>query len=406
MTRALRIGFLHPDLGLGGAERLVVDAALQLQALGHHVTLFTAHHDRTRCFEETRDGALNVRVHGDFFPTQIGGRLLAPWAITRMAYVSCVAALRHGPFDVFFCDVVAHTLPILRRLSAARLVFYCHFPDLLLTPSRRGWRRWYRAPIDRLEAHALEKADRILVNSQFTANIFRKTFPRCSLTPEVVYPGVDCAAYSEAAMEPNRSEEILLLSVNRYERKKNVALALKALALLRLQLAPDLFAKVRLVIAGGYDDRLPDNRVTFNELQARTRELGLTGQVVFLQSISMQERLALLAQCRAVVYTPENEHFGYGPLEAMAAARPVVAVNSGGPRETIRHGETGLLCEPTPESFAAALCPLVADPVTAQRMGRAGREHVARHFSLADFGRRLNQILVDLMTDSPVLGGH
>lgn len=64
----LRIGFIHPDLGIGrllchvieltsgGAERLVVDAAVSLQRLGHEVVMFTSRHDPARCFEETRNG--------------------------------------------------------------------------------------------------------------------------------------------------------------------------------------------------------------------------------------------------------------------------------------------------------------------------------------------------------------
>jgi alpha-1,3/alpha-1,6-mannosyltransferase len=401
MNRSLRIGWLHPDLGIGGAERLVVDAALQLQAAGHQVMLFTTYHDRTRCFEETRDGTLAVRVYGDFFPRQMGGRLLAFWAIVRMAYLTWAVALKQGPFDVIFCDLVAHTIPLLHRLSTARVVFYCHFPDQLLTPTRRGWYRWYRAPIDRLEERAIGMADRVLVNSRFTADVFRKTFPRLSLTPEVLYPGVDCTAYEAVVTEPSRDDDILLLSINRYERKKNIALALEALALARTQLDPHLFAKVQLVIAGGYDERLHDNRDTFRALQARACELGLTGHVVFLRSVSTQERLALLAQCRTVVYTPENEHFGYVPLEAMAAGRPVVAVNSGGPQETIGHGETGLLCEPTPAAFAAALSRLIINRDEARRMGQAGRAHIVRHFSHAIFGSRLNQIVNDLLASSP-----
>ena len=37
--------FLHPDLGIGGAERLVVDAAVALKRRGHTVTMVTSHHD-------------------------------------------------------------------------------------------------------------------------------------------------------------------------------------------------------------------------------------------------------------------------------------------------------------------------------------------------------------------------
>jgi alpha-1,3/alpha-1,6-mannosyltransferase len=317
-----------------------------------------------------------------------------------MTYLACVTVLRHKPLDIIVCDLVAHVLPLLRTLSSARLVFYCHFPDLLLTPPRRGWYQRYRILLDRLESTAVEKADRLLVNSCFTAEVFRKTFPRCSLTPEVVYPGVDCARYVETAMLPNSAREISFLSINRYERKKNVALALEALAALRTQLEPSLFAKVRLMIAGGYDERFLDNRDTLSFLQSRAQDLGLIQQVRFFQSLRTQELLVLLAQCRAVVYTPENEHFGYGPVEAMAAGRPVIAVDSGGPRETIRHGETGFLCQPTPESFAEAFRRLVVEPVEAERMGQAGRARVVRSFSLTAFGERLNQIINDVATSA------
>jgi hypothetical protein len=40
----------------GGAERLIVDAAVELAQRGHTVNVFTAHHDPRRCFEETLDG--------------------------------------------------------------------------------------------------------------------------------------------------------------------------------------------------------------------------------------------------------------------------------------------------------------------------------------------------------------
>lgn len=48
--------FVHPDLGIGGAERLVIDAAVGLQSLGHKVTILTSHCDPSHCFEEARDG--------------------------------------------------------------------------------------------------------------------------------------------------------------------------------------------------------------------------------------------------------------------------------------------------------------------------------------------------------------
>lgn len=54
--RGKTIVFFHPDLGIGGAERLVVDAAVGLQKRGHRVVIFTSHCDPAHCFDEARDG--------------------------------------------------------------------------------------------------------------------------------------------------------------------------------------------------------------------------------------------------------------------------------------------------------------------------------------------------------------
>lgn len=50
--------FFHPDLGIGGAERLIIDAAVGLQDLGHKVVIYTGHCDPIHCFDEARDGEL------------------------------------------------------------------------------------------------------------------------------------------------------------------------------------------------------------------------------------------------------------------------------------------------------------------------------------------------------------
>jgi alpha-1,3/alpha-1,6-mannosyltransferase len=115
--------------------------------------------------------------------------------------------------------------------------------------------------------------------------------------------------------------------------------------------------------------------------------------VRFLASFSDAQRRALLASCAAVVYTPQHEHFGIVPLEAMAVARPVVAVNSGGPTESVVHGESGLLCDPTPSAFASAYKQLLCDGgvVDSQRMGAVAGAHVQARFSREAFGARLLQ---------------
>lgn len=63
---------LTPDKG--GAEQLVVDAATGIQKKGHKVTIFTYYHDKNRCFEPTRDGTLDVHVHGNWLPLHTKGK--------------------------------------------------------------------------------------------------------------------------------------------------------------------------------------------------------------------------------------------------------------------------------------------------------------------------------------------
>lgn len=76
---------------------------------------------------------------------------------------------------------------------------------------------------------------------------------------------------------------------------------------------------------------------------------------MFLPSISSEEKADLLARCLCVLYTPEDEHFGIVPLEAMVAGKPVLACNSGGPVESIVDGVTGFLCAPDAEVISFPL---------------------------------------------------
>lgn len=150
-SKMVRVAFIHPDLGIGGAERLVVDAGLALKSRGHEVHFFTSHHDRSHCFEETRNGLLNVTCVGDWLPRHCFGYFYAFWAYIRMIYVSIyLIFLSSWRVDVIFCDQVSVCIPVL-KLSKARVVFYCHFPDMLLTQRKSFLKKMYRAPLDWLE---------------------------------------------------------------------------------------------------------------------------------------------------------------------------------------------------------------------------------------------------------------
>jgi alpha-1,3/alpha-1,6-mannosyltransferase len=384
----MRIAILHPELGIGGAERLIVDAALALQERGHQVTIHTAFRDPAHCFGAACDGRLDVHVHAPRLPLAVRGRLRLPAAIARMRAV-CRAALR-TPADVIVCDVMSHIVPLLRRRTRAPILFYGHYPDLYLTPPRRGWYHAYRLPLDYLEERGLRAAHHVLVNSAYTAAAFRTAFPRLPRAPEVLHPSV--AVHASAADAPP-SRGAVIAVIGRLVPGKNLLLAVDAFAELRRRLAPARFAALRLVIAGAYDRRLGECAEALQQLRARCAAHGVAAQVEVRCSPSDGERDALLRQARCVLFTPLHEHFGYVPVEAMAAGRPVVATDCGGPTETVRDGETGFLCAPTAAAFAAALQRLIDDPDLADRFGAAGRARAAAHFSLAAFGNRLDAVL-------------
>ena len=397
--KGLRIAVVTPGLGIGGAARLMVDAAVGLQQAGHDVRLFTAAHDPAECFDEIRDGTLRVSVLPNRIPAHVGSHLRAPCMIARTAVLGARVGRRHGPFDVILCDLIAQVIPVLRHVSDARIIFYCHYPDRLLTPLRGGVYSLYRAPLDWWEGWATGMADRVLVNSQFTVGVFRRTFTRLSAMPlEVVYPAVEITRFAAVPpLQPSASGPVILLSVNRFHPKKKLELAVETVAALRDQLPAAAFERVRLVVAGGYSASDPDNVEVLDRLRQRARELRVEDRVSFRTSVSDTELVQLFGESACVLYTPEHEHFGIVPLEAMAAGRPVIAVNNGGPCESVRDGATGFLRPPTAVAFAGAIATLIGAPERAVQMGRAAREHVRAHFSRTAFAARFDAIVREVV---------
>ncbi|TDH65605.1 hypothetical protein CCR75_003921 [Bremia lactucae] len=403
-TELLRVGFLHPDLGIGGAENLVVNAAIALQQRGAHVTIFTAHHDINHCFEETRgDGPLaaHVCVYGDWLPRTILGKCYAFCAFLRVLFVTlCIASLHVNDVDVFVVDQVSITIPFLRALGKP-VLFYGHFPDkLLCIRSDSPWKRLYRVPLDFLEEITTASSDSVVVNSKFTRSVFRKVFPRLRRTiMRILYPPVDVKAYSDTANADVQRDAGLFVSINRFERKKNVALAIEALAELRNKIGMDTFQHVKLVVAGGYDPLNAENKEHLVELQEVVGKYGLEAHVDFRTSVSNAMKLELLRKAQAVIYTPDQEHFGIVPVEAMACGTPVIAVNSGGPMESITDGEAGFLCKQTPKAFALAMEGLCgsANSALALKLGAFGRVRAREHFSLETFGNSLLKLVHEVM---------
>ncbi|XP_004976635.1 alpha-1,3/1,6-mannosyltransferase ALG2 [Setaria italica] len=390
-TKKLKVAVIHPDLGIGGAERLIVDAACELASHGHDVHVFTSHHDKNRCFEETASGPFPVTVYGDFLPRHVFYHFHAVCAYLRCIFVALCVLLWWHSFDVILVDQVSVVIPLLKLKASSKIVFYCHFPDLLLAQHTTMLRRLYRKPIDMIEEYTTGMADLILVNSKFTAATFARTFRAVharGIEPGVLYPAVSVEQFHEP-----HAYKLNFLSINRFERKKNLDLAISAFALLR---SGGALQDATLTVAGGYDKRLKENVDYLEELKRLAVTEGVSGQVKFVTSCSTSERNELLSNCLCVLYTPKDEHFGIVPLEAMAARKPVIACNSGGPVETVVNEVTGFLCDPSPTEFSKAMLKLVNDPDLVVRMGKQARDHVVQKFSTKTFGDLLNSYVLNV----------
>ncbi|KAL4889587.1 glycosyltransferase family 4 protein [Aspergillus ambiguus] len=450
---------IHPDLGIGGAERLIIDVALALQNRGHRVTIYTSHRDKTHCFEEARDGTLDVRVRGNtIVPAHFCGRFHVLMAILRQLHLTVSVLKELGSStalegsnanntrtkvqeegledDIFIVDQVPACVPFLKSLGPQwhrqrqRVLFYCHFPDQLLARRDEGGsllrlaKVLYRYPFDWFEGWALSAADKVVANSRFTRGVVSQVFGSKQLGDvRVVYPCVDTEAAGPPAAGSVRDADIdkegqlwggkkILLSINRFERKKDMALAIRAYHGLG-----DLKRRgTRLVIAGGYDNRVQENVQYHRELDELATHLGLQTatsktvisalsipdsiDVLFLLSVPTAFRDTLLSQAKLLLYTPINEHFGIVPVEAMRAGVPVLASNTGGPLETIVEGETGWLRDAKVDADWTAVMEKVLyemDQEELDRMSATARKRVQEEFSLVAMGDHLESEISDML---------
>lgn len=404
----IKVAFFHPDLGIGGAERLVLDIAVALSDRGMEVAFVTNHFDEAHAFEELKDGKYQVRVVGDWIPRSIFGVCQALCAYIRMIYLSLVYVLflkSSEGADVYIVDQIPMAVPFL-KWTGCKVIYYCHHPDLLASPPGGVLKKIYRKPIDWLEMRGTQQSDVILANSRYTGDVFKRTFPQIKAELQILYPTISSAyqttvKYTKSEKVKNilpelenTHSDVFFLSINRFHPAKRLELAIEAILSLQNKLSSQQFERVHLILAGGYDPNNSINSAYFNELVSLCEKNELTGKVTLLKSPSDKLKAKLLVSCNALLYTPINEHFGIVPLEAMAAGKPVIACNSGGPKETVEHDVTGFLSEPIGENYAEFMIKLM-DKDVCREMGQKGKDRLEKLFSYNAFGDKIMNIVSD-----------
>ena len=213
---------------------------------------------------------------------------------------------------------------------------------------------------ERVRRRVMHAADRYLL----TRNVSRlyvqsRTIQqRFAMWPELK----STVLYPPAPQRPYRCDGYgdYLFMVSRLTPLKRADLLIDALA-------TPLGQGIRAVIAGEGEDR--------DRLEALVSRLELGNRVTLVGRLDDAAMLDHFARCRAVVFPPVQEDFGFVTVEAFASHKAVITCrDSGGPAELVTDARTGLICEPTATSMAATLRRLWDDVALAERMGIAAFE--------------------------------
>jgi len=210
----------------------------------------------------------------------------------------------------------------------------------------------YLNSIDDMDKAA--KPERIVANSRYTARYLEEIYGQP--VTDVVYPGVCPEEFIELPMDAK-----LFVTISQLWSHKRVGLLMEAIA---------LTDETQLIVIGSGVEQV--------HLEQLAERLGVADRVFFLSDLSNHEVRLVLARACAFLYAPVNEPFGIAVLEAMAAGKPVVAVDQGGYVEVCTP-DFAFLLPPYPSAFAEKINYLMNNPDVAWRLGAAARQAVLQY---------------------------
>ncbi|WP_136313208.1 glycosyltransferase family 4 protein [Actinomyces procaprae] len=233
-------------------------------------------------------------------------------------------------------------------------------------------------------------ATRIVANSEAARRALLSAQPLLAGRTRVVHNGVADPPQPLAPLrERGPHTPLRIAMVGRLSPRKGVDVLLEAVALLRGR-GVDASLEVAGSIFPGYE-------WYESELRERAAAPDLAGRVDFLGYV--HPTWPVLERADVVVVPSRQEPFGNTAVEAMHAARPLIASGVQGLKEVVDDGVTGLLVPPDdPAALAASLGRLAADPGLAARLaGQAAHEAQSR-FSVAGYRAAMNAVIRDLIT--------
>lgn len=328
----------------GGAEVHLFEIFGRLAKRGHEVTLVTSGFPGASPRVEV-DG-IRVRRYGGRHTFALKGR-----GAVRLA-------LDEAPWDVVVEDI--NKLPLF-------LPTLTGLPVYVIVPHLFGTTAFHEAalPVATLVWLAEKPIPIVYRGAQFHAisQSTRDDLVLRGVSSErvhVILPGVDSEWMTPDPGDP-REDRPTFLYVGRIKRYKGLEVALHALAR-AMRDAPE----VRLQIAGQGDDQ--------PRLEEVAQRLGIAYAVQFLGFVPEVEKRRLLRRAWGLVFPSEKEGWGISNVEAAACGTPAVASDSPGLRESVRHGETGILVpHGDVGALADAIVRLARDPALVERLGTGAR---------------------------------
>ncbi|MGH2470513.1 MAG: glycosyltransferase family 4 protein, partial [Chloroflexota bacterium] len=253
------------------------------------------------------------------------------------------------------------------------LVATVHHPTFIEFRFLRRGQSWLYLADLVMERRMLATADCLVTDSQLTADMLRRRFPRLAARLSTVSAGVDVerfggpAAAGEAeqtrrAFGVGDRELLLLLPGGARAKRKGAEVFFAALHERPLEVVCLVTGASRDLGWGASFAHLA------SQAPASVRVIA-PGEVPY-------ERLpALYAACDIVVFPSLFEGFGIPALEALAAGRPIIASRTGEMPRIVTPGQEGLLVQPgSVAELAAALHALASQPCARRDLGRRGRQ--------------------------------
>jgi phosphatidylinositol alpha-1,6-mannosyltransferase len=240
-----------------------------------------------------------------------------------------------------------------------------------------------------LMRRATSRASRVPVMcSAFIARVVRTAVPR-EVPVSVLYPGADISVFrpdlpvDEIRARHGIGDRPLVVCVSRLVPRKGQDVLIRGMAEVRRRVPH----AVLLIVGGGPH---------LAALERLAAEAPL-GSVVFSGQVSESDLPRYYAAgdvfampCRSRLGGLEVEGWGNVFIEAAACGRPVVVGDSGGAREALVDGETGVLVDgANVAGVAEAVAALLGDPERAAAMGKAGRARVERDHTWPAIAARL-----------------